>query len=297
MADIENDSAAAIDLAAAFESELTNSQEQVTALTQDSARAVYEERYVAFIDILGFTEIIKSSENNEQLLAEINDALSLKRDSYEQNFKSLAKLESTDSDLRVHTFSDFVVLSTADTNEGLVCLLFVCWHIAADWLRQGFFCRGGIAHGKLLHKVDNSVAPRVFGPAFIEAYELEHSVADFPRVVASGKVRESVEALLKIPLDTTSSTSPLNDLVKHLSHRCDDGPTCINIFWHLKTEKEGALTLKRETDAQLFSEHISRRRQSSQDRPHYFRKAQWLVNQFNSAIKDTTYVKHEISPL
>jgi hypothetical protein len=172
LADIENGSAAAIDLAAAFASEPTNGHEQVTALTQDLAPAAYEQRYVAFIDILGFTEIIKNSENDEALLAGINDALSLKADSYEQNLKSLAKLESTDADLRVHTFSDFVVLSTADTDEGLVCLLFVCWHIAADWLRQGFFCRGGIAHGKLLHRVDNSVAPRVFGPAFIEAYEL-----------------------------------------------------------------------------------------------------------------------------
>ncbi len=52
----------------------------------------------------------------------------------------------------------------------LQCLLF----------RKGILCRGGIAHGK--HSEDDDI---IFSQALVEAYRIENSIAQFPRVVIS----------------------------------------------------------------------------------------------------------------
>jgi hypothetical protein len=210
---------------------------QVTDTTQDIKPIQYEERYVAFVDILGFSELIRRSENDDEgkTLRLINDALSFKQEAYLELFCADSSHNTTEKDaldLRIHTFSDFVVVSTPHTPDGLLCLLHVCWQIGVDWLRQGFLCRGGISVGKLVHSIGNHTAPRVFGPAFVAAYDLEHNVADFPRIVLSSQVRRAHEARLK-------ASETKEALALRLVRKCEDGPTSVDLFWHLRESSAG----------------------------------------------------------
>ncbi|PDZ55088.1 hypothetical protein CON15_23105 [Bacillus cereus] len=57
-------------------------------------------------------------------------------------------------------------------------LLLVVVHIQLEMMRKGILMRGGLAVGLLCHN-DNIV----YGPAMVEAYELESKLAIYPRVV------------------------------------------------------------------------------------------------------------------
>jgi hypothetical protein len=60
--------------------------------------------------------------------------------------------------------------------------------IQANLAITGTFLRGGVTRGPIY--IDENL---VFGPALVEAYELEHKVAKYPRVV----VHEKLRALLR----------------------------------------------------------------------------------------------------
>jgi len=92
-------------------------------------------------------------------------------------FNSKSRLETT-------AFSDCYVLSEVSP----------AWHVlaavqalASRFLQRGILTRGGVAVGDVYHRHDV-----LFGKAIVEAYELEHEVAKYPRIVVSDEVRQAV---------------------------------------------------------------------------------------------------------
>jgi hypothetical protein len=253
----------------------------------------YEQRYVAFIDILGFKELIRdsarASSHGPAKLTSIFNALNLNFDGFKKDYNEKSQSGKEDADLRVNSFSDFVVVSSLATKSGFNLLLFVIWCVARDWLSKGYLCRGGIAKGSVIHIGGTNGNPgMVFGPAFIEAYQLEQDIADFPRIVLSKSVR--VDAGDFRP-DTKNEFSIFGKLIT----KCNDGPMCIDLFAHLRRNGFDFLGTEHPVEAKQFQATLKAQLDHGADIPKWHRKTSWLVNCFNEAITDTDYAGKKVN--
>lgn len=145
-------------------------------------RFEYEERIIAFIDILGFKALIN---NTNTANTQINNANIEKMiDIYEEIENSLSeKLQEKDGildDLQITRFSDCIVISFPERQRD--ALYFLCislLHFLYEMLANyKLLFRGGITSGKLIH-----TDKFLFGPAMNRAYELESNFAIYPRII------------------------------------------------------------------------------------------------------------------
>ncbi len=146
----------------------------------------YKNRFVAFLDILGFRDVIDRSKREppEVTIEEILSLLNYPEPVAKGKMLIGEVGDIWESDHKFTQFSDNIVISTEYSEAGLLYLVDHIERIAFGLLRLGFFCRGGIASGLLYH--DKNI---VFGPAMIEAYDLEHEKAVHPRVILSEDVK------------------------------------------------------------------------------------------------------------
>lgn len=138
----------------------------------------YENKIVCFLDILGFKSIVNETQNDGAKLQQVQDALKFlenykyETDSHNANINNKDKL--------ITQFSDSLIISfSLDIDGEFVSGVWEILYIIVNLINHGFLVRGGITYGKIVH-----TSNLVFGPAFIEAYELELS-ASTPRVVLS----------------------------------------------------------------------------------------------------------------
>ena len=138
----------------------------------------FEDRAVAFIDILGFTPLVNNSVNDEDSLDKLSRLVSL----LEQAVPTLNAQVNKDVPqglIPQHTYiSDCIILSAPlrDDKHGydfydgldLVCMRVI--QLTHFFLNEGYLIRGGISVGKAWHTDSNIV-----GPAYQEAYGLEKS--------------------------------------------------------------------------------------------------------------------------
>lgn len=134
----------------------------------------YSKRNVAFIDILGFSEMVNSSQSDSSIFDDLFEALQLM-----QSMKNL--VEGLDDVLKpqVTLFSDNIVISYLDNErDSLYNLILDCIFLYITLLAKGIYVRGGITTGLLYH--DDTY---VVGPALIKAYNIESKVAIYPRII------------------------------------------------------------------------------------------------------------------
>ncbi|MBW8036232.1 MAG: hypothetical protein FVQ79_11525 [Planctomycetes bacterium] len=155
----------------------------------------YEERYVAFIDILGFKELVKRAEKDATLLGRLTSILE-EQEMYskiEKHFDATSKVDSSDyyrNMFRISTFSDNIVMSAKTDLNGLGLITILSAQICNRLLHQGVFTRGAISKGKLIHT--NTI---VLGNGLINAYNLEKSAAIYPRILLDKNIVEDMDAL------------------------------------------------------------------------------------------------------
>ena len=145
----------------------------------------YEQRIVAFIDILGFSDIVNDTidkKNGEDIENKINDVVSAYRvihDILDLNEKSDKLSSRSNQSKKVAIFSDSIVISFKfeEPSEVFFTLMELKWLIM-QLLSNGWLCRGAVSLGKLNHTDEY-----VFGPALIEAYLLESKAALYPRII------------------------------------------------------------------------------------------------------------------
>lgn len=252
----------------------------------------YEERYIAFIDILGFKELVKRSQNTEHGASALNsifNALNLNFEGFARDYEAMAQQPDSFTDLRVNSFSDFVVASTQANERGLDLLLFVVWCVARDWLSKGYLSRGGITKGSVIHVGGTELKPGlVFGPAFIDAYLLEQEVADFPRVVLSKQVRADVRQFRR---DGKNTIEAIDKLIT----KCDDGPFAVDLFGHLRRSGFQFLGKSHTAEAEQFHQTLKDQLEHGADIPKWHRKSAWLIEQFNDAVRSTSYADKTIT--
>lgn len=144
----------------------------------------YISSYVAFLDILGFKDLISRSTGTEPIVSvdEIRSVLEVPEPVREEQIVLGRIGDISKSGHRMTAFSDSIIITTNETEQGLMHLLQHVEKIGFGLSRIGMLYRGGIANGLVYHD-----GQQVFGPAVLEAYELEQQ-ANFPRVVLSTPV-------------------------------------------------------------------------------------------------------------
>lgn len=135
-----------------------------------------ENYYVSFIDILGFSEMVRydcqsppGKEKHLKKLMEVHELMTLVQSEYEE--------------LGLVQFSDSIVVSLPYDQNKFPEFLDIVIKIQTTLFASGILCRGGIALGKHFMK-DRFL----FSDGLIEAYRLESSVAKTPRIVISDEL-------------------------------------------------------------------------------------------------------------
>ena len=152
----------------------------------------FEERVVVFMDVLGARNAIMNGD--QALMAALHDIIATAASGQrfsESMHESADENRETTTHPTVTSFSDCVVVSSATTNAtGCEMVLALATKYWDCWLDNGFLGRGGATVGQLVHR--NGV---VFGPALVEAYELEAKTAVYPRINGTDALIETMKQL------------------------------------------------------------------------------------------------------
>ncbi|HEX3147794.1 MAG TPA: hypothetical protein VHR66_06895 [Gemmataceae bacterium] len=145
--------------------------------------AVYEDRLLFFVDILGWSNAINRSVDDPrklEILALVATAI--------ETFVVDSQLEGRG--VTAAFFSDTLIGSWKPADP-----VWTWWYIHKlqhllniILVLYGYYSRGSITYGKLFH--NGSI---VFGPALLEAYRVEQSIAVFPRVVVCESARQFLD--------------------------------------------------------------------------------------------------------
>jgi hypothetical protein len=234
------------------------------------ANTEYEPRYCAFIDILGFTQLVKEVGGQKLSFNFIRELL--------ERLHNPPKLEVglltyALTDFRAQSISDAVAISTKAEVTGFMQIADSISQLTLDLLSQGYFMRGAIVKGNLYH--DNRV---VFGDALVSAGHMERTVAVYPRIVVSRQV--AAEAMQ-------------NDLLGKFAvlrlRQANDGPYYIHTLSAFQKFLEHIKTLDfgQDVDAEslqywsAIQMKIIERFQEAVDEPRHFEKIQWFARYWN----------------
>lgn len=168
------------------------------------------ETIVAFIDILGFEELIAALDKTPSLTGEVylaTDGLS--------STARLLRAAKEFNQIECSFFSDSIVLSKtltpASTDIDLLTFFQAIIGLQSSLLCFGHLTRGGVAIGKCFHR-DNF---GLFGRAVIDAYHLEKG-AKYPRVLVSDQAIQRLESLVPAKIET-----PLKQNIQELCLKRD----------------------------------------------------------------------------
>lgn len=142
----------------------------------------YKQRYVAFLDLMGFKNLVNQSAEDQAVLNNINRALSYIGRMQHDNYNGMMPM--ADLGKQVTAFSDSIVISYDALMPGggfhvLMDLVYIC----NDLLGIGIPVRGGVTVGQLIHDEQ-----KCFGPAMVEAYLMESEKAHVPRIIINENV-------------------------------------------------------------------------------------------------------------
>lgn len=264
----------------------------------------YEPYIVAFIDILGFKDIVNKSESETNEFNKILDVLN--------KFKGIEKPETwkeanilvdieecaqkknlSEFDIsgivKCNCFSDCItVFVNADTNinERFSSLVAFLSKISCELLQNGIFIRGAITYGNLHTNKDASV---FFGKAMNKAYTLESTIAVYPRILLS----KEIVSVLNYPILEKRNRYPYHQYIE----RFNDGTVGFTplIFFQVM---QSAPDILNET---AFHEALTRARYSiieaidnNIENPHIYEKFSWLRDHYNNLYINAPYHKDNI---
>jgi hypothetical protein len=186
----------------------------------------YEDRLVAFIDILGFKNLV--GETVDAKGVENTDKIAHLYESYEIIQQNWSDLQGLSESKRVTIFSDCVVVSVkvSETSQIFWTLLEIK-HLIMQLVWRGILVRGALVRGKLIHDTN-----KVFGPALVEAYLLESKAAHYPRVILD-------RSLVKSASEARAPDHTIKDEENHIKallEQDSDGMYYIDYFFKASEE-------------------------------------------------------------
>lgn len=172
----------------------------------------YQNCYVAFLDMLGFSNICK---NKSMSCSEILTILSFNSIINNSVINAMSNNDVTryifPDDITKSVYysimSDSIFIATPDNKSGLLYLLQICSIIQYFLLEHKILLRGGITKGEFFGHEDIA-----FGPALVKAHYIEDNIAVYPRIVLSKEVMDDVQAEKDSILDLQISKSTEDSL-------------------------------------------------------------------------------------
>lgn len=256
----------------------------------------YEKRIVAFIDILGFKEIVRNSEINSSKIELLYTALNFLKNweipekwdlKYIEIEEDAQKKNINNFDIRgktnTTTFSDSIVVSVKvdnNVNEMISTLVSNLSYIGANLFEKGISFRGAITIGNIIHE-ENGI---VFGQALIDAYQLETKSAKYPRIILSNKLIKE----LNYPIENKKDRYPYHQYINRFEDGCVDFHQMIYYQVSSNSSEMEPETLKKKLNK--IRKNIIDGLDDSFENPEVFEKFNWLKTQYNNLIifKDST---------
>jgi len=176
----------------------------------------YDNRIVAFIDILGFEGILAKTQyrsidnellDNPDYIVHLHNVFLRIRDLLGVE----EQLEGVAVSRRVTQFSDSIVISFEISDEPIefIYLLGEFLHLTYELLKSKILIRGGISHGAMIH-----TEKVLFGPALVRAYFAESKAAVSPRIVLPQSLYDK-DSEYRVQLGNISNSGmELNDLIE-----------------------------------------------------------------------------------
>lgn len=154
----------------------------------------YEDYYVAFIDVLGFKQLLESNTACEEIYA----VFEFLQENAHTTLDADGRTVLAFNEVMYYLMSDSIILYIrSDIENALQALVETCLMLQLKLIlrERPILVRGGIAKGELF--VDNRV---IYGKALTAAYQLENSVAVTPRIVFNKElISNRTGALLSKP--------------------------------------------------------------------------------------------------
>jgi hypothetical protein len=172
-------------------------------------------RLIAFIDLLGFRQVLAGADvvRQQTILAALREVAD-----QERNFEvSVERKSERERSITIHpaitSFSDNVLISYdldevafAGAYVGLMGIRSMACALAHRAREFGCLVRGAVTTGPLYQK--DRVA---FGTGLVEAYELENSVALYPRIIVAPKVFDHFPQLASADGQSTDDRAMFRD--------------------------------------------------------------------------------------
>lgn len=237
-----------------------------------SAESEYSDRYCAFVDILGFRQLVDGLSSNPSEFRALKSLLS--------KVHSPASADNGATVL-VQSISDAVALSAPISASGLREIITAIQALALDLLHEGYFIRGAIVKGPLYH--DEHM---VFGEALVRAYDFETEVARFPRIILTRAVYDDVirfrgattvslpESLFRLAADGPAYVNVLEPIARFLQR--------VNYYRYKESQEDHQERMRYLT----MKDRIQQRFEASVDNPAHFKKVRWFARYWNDIIPE-----------
>jgi hypothetical protein len=140
-----------------------------------------EERVVAFVDILGFRDLVARMTAGDGALVEtVSSAFASIERVEKQMYNDVGRAMMPTKEMTF--FSDCIAIS--DLKEHFFGVVVAARSLHIHLLSGGILTRGAIARGPTFH--DKRI---IFGEGLTRAYELERHAAVYPRIIVTDEIR------------------------------------------------------------------------------------------------------------
>ncbi|HEU4470310.1 MAG TPA: hypothetical protein VFR58_04440 [Flavisolibacter sp.] len=232
---------------------------------------IFQDRAVAFVDVLGFQQKLREFENDVKLktVEEGEYFVSEKVNEFINTVKHVTSLLD-EGNFKYYLFSDNICI-TVDYLENpdlLISLLFAINELFYSFAQKGYFLRGGIDVGKFVDEKQIAL-----GVPLAKAYIMESKSAVYPRILIS----EDLYNLIKENLSESKFVQFAGiseDRLIH--HNCEFH--FLNPFYNVFTKSDKVKFFKD------FREKIRQNLELNKRQEQIQIKYQWLADQYNAFL-------------
>lgn len=226
--------------------------------------AAYSDCYIAFLDLLGFKNIISQKECEDilQIFSKIKNPLNAIFIRTETEWVPLINHDAV-SNVKLKIMSDSICFYIDASVSNAFCILITaCLLFQIEMLKlpEPVLMRGGIVRGKIYARDDIT-----FGPGLSNAYLLEEKSAKYPRIIVTGDVVHSAEK---------ETDKTCRKILSECLYRDSDAFYILNYFSMLPGDSDNKNT------ATIFSDHIQKVLDSAVD-PSIREKYLYLENKMH----------------
>ncbi len=143
-------------------------------------------------------------------------------------------------------------------------------HLTLFLLTRGYFVRGGLVKGKLVHTTKT-----IYGSGLVNAFDLENKVARYPRIMVTSEVYQ--DAVVQHAIDHEAAT---------FLTWGSDGPYFIHSLKKMELVFSQALSEDQQRlmsgEWNVMAQRIQEHFDTSVDEPAHFEKVRWFAEYWNS---------------